>query len=278
MRIIPAIDIIDGKCVRLSKGDYNTKIIYNENPLEVAKEFEAHGIEYLHLVDLDGAKSNQIVNYKILEQIATKTKLKIDFGGGLKSDSDLKIAFESGANQITGGSIAVKNRAIFEKWIAEYGADKIILGADANNEKVAVSGWLEDSNEDLIPFIQEYQNKGIQYVICTDIAKDGMLEGPSFDLYAKILDQCKFKSNLSDINKSSFSDQSKLSFSDQSQSSLSPRAQSRGEIKLIASGGISTFDELPKLAELGCEGTIIGKAIYEGRISMKQLEQYILSR
>ena len=247
MRIIPAIDIIDGKCVRLSKGDYSTKIIYNENPLEVAKEFEAHGIEYLHLVDLDGAKSSQIVNYKILEQIASKTKLKIDFGGGLKSDTDLKIAFESGANQITGGSIAVKNRAIFEKWIAEYGADKIILGADANNEKVAVSGWLEDSNEDLIPFIQEYQNKGIQYVICTDIAKDGMLEGPSFDLYGKILEQCNVKS-------------------------------SGVEIKLIASGGISTFDELPKLAELGCEGTIIGKAIYEGRISMKQLENYILTK
>ena len=261
MRIIPAIDIIDGKCVRLSKGDYNTKIIYNENPLEVAKEFEAHGIEYLHLVDLDGAKSSQIVNYKILEQIASKTKLKIDFGGGLKSDADLKIAFESGANQITGGSIAVKNRVIFEKWIAEYGADKIILGADANNEKVAVSGWLEDSNEDLIPFIQEYQSKGIQYVICTDIAKDGMLEGPSFDLYAKILEKCNVTS------------------------SMSSRAQSRGEkveessgIKLIASGGISTFDELPKLAELGCEGTIIGKAIYEGRISLKQLENYILNK
>jgi phosphoribosylformimino-5-aminoimidazole carboxamide ribotide isomerase len=253
MRIIPAIDIIDGKCVRLSKGDYSTKIIYNENPLEVAKEFEAHGIEYLHLVDLDGAKSSQIVNYKILEQIASKTKLKIDFGGGLKSDADLKIAFESGANQITGGSIAVKNRAIFEKWIAEYGADRIILGADANNEKVAVSGWLEDSDEDLIPFIQEYQNKGIQYVICTDIAKDGMLEGPSFDLYKKILDECDFDS------------------------SESPLAQSRGTIKLIASGGISTFDELPKLAELGCEGTIIGKAIYEGRISLKQLEQYVLT-
>lgn len=240
MRIIPAIDIIDGKCVRLSKGDYNTKIIYNENPLEVAKEFEAHGIEYLHLVDLDGAKSSQIVNYKILEQIATQTSLKIDFGGGLKADSDLKIAFESGANQITGGSIAVKNRELFGKWIAEYGADKIILGADANNEKVAVSGWLEDSNEDLIPFIQDYQNKGIQYVICTDIAKDGMLEGPSFDLYAKILNE-------------------------------------NNSLKLIASGGISTFDELPRLAELGCEGTIIGKAIYEGRISLKQLEHYILS-
>ena len=241
MRIIPAIDIIDGKCVRLSKGDYNTKIIYNESPLEVAKSFEAHGIEYLHLVDLDGAKSSQIVNYKILEQIATQTKLKIDFGGGLKSDSDLKIAFESGANQITGGSIAVKNRAIFEKWIAEYGADKIILGADANNEKVAVSGWLEESDEDLLPFIQNYQTNGIQYVICTDIAKDGMLEGPSFDLYAKILTEV-------------------------------------GGIKLIASGGISTFDELPKLAELGCEGTIIGKAIYEGRISLKQLENYIIGK
>ena len=241
MRIIPAIDIIEGKCVRLSKGDYNTKIIYNENPLEVAKSFEAHGIEYLHLVDLDGAKSNQIVNYKILEQIASQTNLKIDFGGGLKSDVDLKIAFESGASQITGGSIAVKNRLIFEKWIAEYGSNKIILGADANNEKVAVSGWLEESNEDLVPFIKNYRSKGIQYVICTDIAKDGMLEGPSFDLYVKIL------------------------------------AESRG-IKLIASGGISTFDELPKLAELGCEGTIIGKAIYEGRISLKQLETYILEK
>jgi phosphoribosylformimino-5-aminoimidazole carboxamide ribotide isomerase len=239
MRIIPAIDIIEGKCVRLSKGDYDTKIIYNENPLEVAKSFEAHGIEYLHLVDLDGAKSSKIVNYKILEQIATQTSLKIDFGGGLKSDDDLRIAFESGANQITGGSIAVKNRAIFEKWISEYGSEKIILGADAKDEKIAVSGWLEESNEDLVPFIQDYQNKGIQYVICTDIAKDGMLQGPSFDLYSKIL------------------------------------AEAKG-VKLIASGGISTFDELPKLAELGCEGTIIGKAIYEGRISLKQLEDYII--
>ena len=241
MRIIPAIDIIDGKCVRLSKGDYDTKIIYNENPLEVAKSFEAHGIEYLHLVDLDGAKSSKIVNYKILEKIATQTSLQIDFGGGLKSDDDLKIAFESGASQITGGSIAVKNRAIFEKWISEYGSEKIILGADAKDEKIAVSGWLEDSDEDLIPFIQEYQAKGIQYVICTDIAKDGMLQGPSFDLYKKIL------------------------------------AEANG-VKLIASGGISTFDELPKLAELGCEGTIIGKAIYEGRITLKELEDYIIRK
>jgi phosphoribosylformimino-5-aminoimidazole carboxamide ribotide isomerase len=241
MRIIPAIDIIDGKCVRLSKGDYNTKIIYNENPLEVAKEFEAHGIQYLHLVDLDGAKSSQILNHKILEQIASQTSLKIDFGGGLKSDNDLRIAFESGANQITGGSIAVKNPNLFKTWISKYGAEKIILGADANNEKVAVLGWLEESKEDLIPFIENYQKSGIQYVICTDIAKDGMLQGPSFDLYTKILEQSK-------------------------------------GIKLIASGGISTFDELPKLAELGCEGTIIGKAIYENRITLKQLEQYILQQ
>lgn len=247
MRIIPAIDIIDGKCVRLSKGDYNTKKIYNENPLEVAKEFEAHGIQYLHLVDLDGAKSKHIVNQGVLEQIASKTNLKIDFGGGLKTDNDLRIAFESGANQITGGSIAVKDKETFRRWVETYGADKIILGADALDEKVAVSGWQEESKEELIPFIQSYLEKGIQYVICTDISKDGMLEGPSFDLYEKIINAYVTSSG--------------------------------GEkpLKLIASGGISTFDELPRLAELGCEGTIIGKAIYENRISLKQLENYILS-
>ena len=241
MRIIPAIDIIEGKCVRLSKGDYDTKKIYNENPLEVAKSFEAHGIEYLHLVDLDGAKSKHIINHKVLEQIASKTSLKIDFGGGLKSDEDLRIAFESGANQVTGGSIAVKNREVFEGWLFKYGAEKIILGADAKDEKVAVSGWLEESDEELVPFIQQYQNKGVNYVICTDISKDGMLEGPSFDLYQKIISQCD-----------------------------------KG-LKLIASGGISVFDELPKLSEMGCEGTIIGKAIYENKISLKQLESFILN-
>jgi phosphoribosylformimino-5-aminoimidazole carboxamide ribotide isomerase len=241
MRIIPAIDLIDGKCVRLSKGDYDTKKIYNENPLEVAKSFEDAGILYLHLVDLDGAKSSRIINHKVLEQIASKTKLKIDFGGGLKTNEDLKIAFESGANQITGGSIAVKNPTLFKEWINQYGKDKIILGADANNRKIAVSGWLEESNEEVIPFIQNYQLEGISYVICTDIAKDGMLEGPSFDLYKEILSKCE-------------------------------------NVKLIASGGISTFDELPKLAELGCEGTIIGKAIYEGRITLKQLENFILNQ
>jgi phosphoribosylformimino-5-aminoimidazole carboxamide ribotide isomerase len=252
MRIIPAIDIIDGKCVRLSKGDYDTKKIYNENPIEVAKEFEAHGIQYLHLVDLDGAKSKHIVNHKVLEQIASQTNLKIDFGGGLKTDEDLRIAFESGAKQITGGSIAVKDPRTFEGWIQKHGADKIILGADAMDERVAVSGWLEESKEELIPFIQSYQAKGINYVICTDISKDGMLEGPSFDLYRKILEN-----SMVDVS--------------------AGEEQSVRKLKLIASGGISIFDELPKLAEMGCEGTIIGKAIYENRISLKQLETYILS-
>jgi phosphoribosylformimino-5-aminoimidazole carboxamide ribotide isomerase len=247
MRIIPAIDIIDGKCVRLSKGDYNTKKIYNENPLEVAKQFEAHGIQYLHLVDLDGAKSKHIVNHKVLEEIALNTKLKIDFGGGLKTDDDLRIAFECGANQITGGSIAVKNPEIFKNWLKQFGSERIILGADAKDEKVAISGWMEDSNEALIPFIQKYLDEGISYVICTDISKDGMLQGPSFNLYNKIIDKC------------------------QSERSREP------SLKLIASGGISTFEELPKLAEIGCEGTIIGKAIYENRITLKQLENYILN-
>jgi len=207
----------------------------------VAKEFETHGIESLHLVDLDGAKSQHIVNYKVLEQIASQTSLKIDFGGGIKSDEDIRVAFDSGANQITGGSIAVKNPMIFESWLSQYGSDKIILGADAQNEKVAVSGWLEESKEDLLPFIKTYVAKGVRYIICTDISKDGMLEGPSFDLYQKIL------------------------------------ADNSKDIKLIASGGISTFEELPRLQELGCEGTIIGKAIYENRISLKQLEQFIIS-
>jgi len=239
MRIIPAIDLIDGKCVRLSKGDYATQKIYNEHPLEVAKEFEAHGIEYLHLVDLDGAKSKHIVNHKVLEDIASKTSLKIDFGGGLKSDEDLKIAFESGAHQITGGSIAVKEPKTFEQWITTYGSDKIILGADIQGDRIATNGWLETSEHRLVDFVKDYHAKGLHYVICTDISKDGMLQGPSFDVYRDLLEQ-------------------------------------QPEIKLIASGGISTFDELPKLAAMGCEGTIIGKAIYENRIALKELENFIL--
>jgi len=240
MRIIPAIDIIDGKCVRLTKGDYATKKIYNENPLEIAKEFEANGIQYLHLVDLDGAKSGRIMNYKILEQIASNTNLKIDFGGGLKTNADLEIAFNSGANQITGGSIAVKNQDLFEEWISKYGS-KIILGADVYAEKIAVSGWQETSDLDLLPFIEKYQNFGIETIICTDISKDGMLEGPSFLLYEKVL------TAFPDIN-------------------------------LIASGGVSSFEELPKLQLLGCEGVIIGKAIYEGKISLKQLQNFIINK
>lgn len=239
MRIIPAIDIIDGKCVRLSKGDYNTQKTYNENPLEVAKAFEAHGIEHLHLVDLDGAKSKHIVNHKVLETLATKTNLKIDFGGGLKTDEDLRIAFDSGAQQVTGGSIAVKQPEVFGEWISRYGAEKIILGADVKGEFIATDGWLETSDQSLFAFLAHYQAQGIMYSICTDISKDGMLQGPSFALYEKILKET--------------------------------------QIQLIASGGISQFDELPRLAEMGCEGTIIGKAIYENRISLKQLEQFILS-
>ncbi|MDH2207087.1 MULTISPECIES: 1-(5-phosphoribosyl)-5-[(5-phosphoribosylamino)methylideneamino]imidazole-4-carboxamide isomerase [Empedobacter] len=233
MRIIPAIDIIDGKCVRLSQGDYDTKKIYNENPLEVAKEFEDYGIEYLHLVDLDGAKSKQIINYKTLELIASKTNLKVDFGGGIKANDDIRIAFECGANQITGGSIAVQNPTLFQEWIDQYGSDKIILGADAKDRKIATHGWLETSELDVINFIQEYKTKGIDYVICTDIAKDGMLQGTSNELYAEIL--------------------------------------AASDVKLIASGGVSSIDDLIKVKELGCEGAILGKAIYEGRIDLKVL-------
>jgi len=235
MRIIPAIDIIDGKCVRLTKGDYSTKKIYNEDPLEVAKEFEANGIQYLHIVDLDGAKSKNIVNHKILESIATNTDLKIDFGGGIKTNEAVQLAFDSGAKQITGGSIAVSDPVIFNEWIAKYGPDKIILGADCNNRKIATNGWLKESELDVIEFIDSYQKKGIQYVICTDISKDGMLQGTSNDLYQEIM-----KST---------------------------------EIKLIASGGVSCMDDLYQLKELGCEGVILGKAIYEGNISLKELQQ-----
>jgi len=244
MRIIPAIDIIDGKCVRLTMGDYATKKIYNANPLEVAKQFEASGIEYLHLVDLDGAKAKHIVNYKVLEVIATRTNLKVDFGGGLKTREDLITAFNCGAKQITGGSIAVKEPETFEGWVSKYGGQKIILGADCKDQKIAVSGWQEQSEEDLIPFIKGYQQKGIKYVICTDISKDGMLEGPSFKLYEEIILAC---SNVS-VQQS---------------------------VKLIASGGISSTEDLIKLKDIGCEGAIIGKAIYENRISLKALEKFI---
>jgi len=235
MRIIPAIDIIGGKCVRLSKGDYSTKKIYNESPLEVAKEFEANGLQFLHVVDLDGARSNHIVNFNILHEIASKTNLKVDFGGGLKSNEDLKIAFENGASQITGGSIAVNNPGLFSEWLAIYGSEKIILGADCIDRKIATHGWLKTSSLDVVDFILDYENKGVQYVICTDISKDGMLDGTSSELYVEIIDKSK--------------------------------------VRLIASGGVACIEDVEKLIEIGCEGTIIGKAIYEQRITMNELRK-----
>jgi phosphoribosylformimino-5-aminoimidazole carboxamide ribotide isomerase len=235
MKIIPAIDIIEGSCVRLTKGNYATKKIYNKNPLEVAKEFEANGIKHLHLVDLDGAKSKRIVNYKILEQIAVKTKLKIDFGGGLKSNKDLKIAFESGANQITGGSIAVQKPELFNSWIQDYGGERIILGADCLNRKVATNGWQQTSEIDVLKLIQEYEKRGIRSTICTDISKDGMLSGPAFSLYENLI--------------------------------------SNSNTKLIASGGISSIQDLKDLKAIGCAGAIVGKAIYEGKVTLKELKK-----
>lgn len=238
MRIIPAIDIINGECVRLSKGDYNQKTVYSKNVLDVAKNFEDNGIQFLHLVDLDGAKQNRIINYKILEQISTQTNLIIDFGGGLKSEEDIKIAFENGAKQVTLGSIAVKNSELFLKSLEKYGSEKIILGADARKEKIAVSGWLEESQTNIYDFIKEKTESGIQYVISTDIDKDGMLEGPSFDLYEKIIGE-------------------------------------NPNIKLIASGGITSTNDLVQLKSLGCEGAIIGKALYENRITFNDLKPFL---
>jgi phosphoribosylformimino-5-aminoimidazole carboxamide ribotide isomerase len=234
MYIIPAIDLIEGKCVRLTQGDYNQKKIYNENPLEVAKQFEDAGLNRLHLVDLDGAKAGHIVNHKVLERIASRTSLHIDFGGGLKADSDLRIAFECGAKQITGGTIAVKNRTVFIEWIKTYGSEKIILGADVKNEKIAVSGWTETSDLWLKDFLKDYINQGIIHCICTDISKDGLLEGASNELYESVL-------------------------------------KDFSELKLMASGGVSSMSDLERLKDIGCFGAIVGKAIYEGRVRLKDL-------
>ncbi len=238
IEIIPAIDLIDGKCVRLSQGDYSQKTVYYNDPLDVAKMFEDTGIRRLHVVDLDGAKAQHIVNHKILERIATHTNLVIDFGGGLKSDDDLRIAFESGAAMITGGSIAVKNPEVFMSWIQQFGAEKIILGADVKNRKIAVGGWLETTDIDLMPFIEEYMKKGISKVICTDISKDGMLEGPAIPLYQEML-------------------------------------QKEPEMYLIASGGVSSIADIDKLQEHRIPAVIIGKAIYEGRIALKDLAKFL---
>ena len=233
MEIIPAIDIIDGKCVRLTKGNYASIKIYNEDPLEVALMLEDLGLKYLHLVDLDGAKARQVVNYKTLETLASKTNLNIDFGGGITSEDNVNMAFELGAKQITLGSIAVQNPALMIELLKKYGAEKIILGADCKNRKIATHGWLESTIRDVISIIEEYEQYDIKYSIVTDIDKDGMLSGPSFELYEEII----FKTN----------------------------------IKLIASGGVTTIQDLSRLKEIGCEGAIIGKAIYEGTINLKEL-------
>lgn len=238
IELIPAIDIIDGKCVRLSQGDYDTKKVYNENPLEVAKEFEAHGIRRLHVVDLDGAKSKHVVNYRTLEMIATRTSLVIDFGGGIKTDEDMLIAFENGAQMVTLGSVAVKNPDLFKKWLSQYGAEKIILGADAKNKRIAVSGWMEDSSQELIPFLHDYTKEGIYKVLCTDISKDGMLQGPSIELYKEIMKEFP-------------------------------------EMHLIASGGVSCLQDIIALEEAGIPAVIFGKALYEGRITMKDLIRFM---
>jgi phosphoribosylformimino-5-aminoimidazole carboxamide ribotide isomerase len=236
--IIPAIDIIDGKCVRLTQGDYAKKTIYNENPLEVALEFEDIGVKRLHLVDLDGAKQGKVVNYKVLEKIAGRTKLSIDFGGGIKTDDDIETVFNYGADIATIGSVAVKNKSLFFSWIKKYGAQKIFLGADVKNEYLAVGGWLETTDVSIYDFIQENLHEGVVNVFCTDISKDGLLSGPSIDLYKNML--AKFP-----------------------------------ELKLTASGGVSKLDDLEELKNIGCCGAIVGKAIYEGRITMNELRSMI---
>ncbi len=235
--IIPAIDLIEGKCVRLTQGDYEQKKIYNEHPLEVAMQFEDAGLTRLHLVDLDGAKAKKVINWKVLETIATKTQLHVDFGGGVQSEDDLRVVFESGAKQVTGGSIAVKNPDLFEKWLSNYGGDKIILGADARNERVAVSGWEEGTELWVYDFVQKWIDKGAQYTISTDVAKDGLLQGPSFELYRNMQDQCP-------------------------------------GIQIIASGGVSNLDDIEMLAEMNLFGVIVGKAIYEGKVTLTELQRW----
>ena len=239
IELIPAIDIIDGKCVRLSQGDYNSKKVYNENPVEVAKELEAHGIRRLHVVDLDGAASHHVVNYRTLEQIASRTSLVIDFGGGVKSDEELIIAFESGAQMVTGGSIAVKNPERFCHWLQTYGSERIILGADVKDHKIAVNGWKDESACELFPFLKDYVGKGVRKVICTDINCDGMLQGPSISLYKEML-------------------------------------ETYPDLYLIASGGVGSTEDIRQLEATGIPAVIFGKALYEGRITFKELEAFMI--
>ncbi len=238
IKIIPAIDIIDGKCVRLSQGDYNQKKIYNEDPLEVAKMFEDNGIRKLHLVDLDGAKAKQVINIKTLERIVSKTLLEVDFGGGIKTSDDLRLVFNYGANQATIGTIAITDRELFCKWLTEFGNERIILGADIKDKKIAVAGWLETSEIQLSDFIDDYQKKGIKYILCTDISKDGMLQGASLNLYTEL------KEKFPGLN-------------------------------IIASGGITDINEIDELNSCGIYGAIIGKAIYEGKIGVRDLKRFL---
>ena len=241
MILVPAIDIINEQCVRLTKGNYDTKKVYNESPIDVAKSFEGAGLTHVHVVDLDGARAKHIVNTKVLEAIATKTSLIIDFGGGIKSAVDLQTAFDCGVTQVTLGSVAVDSPKLVSDWLEKFGADKLILGADAKNRRIATHGWEKDSGIDILDFIKDYSEKGFKHVLCTDVAKDGMLGGPSLELYYELLEEIK-------------------------------------KISLIASGGVSSMDDLYQLEELGCTAAIVGKAIYEGKISLKELENYQLEQ
>lgn len=238
IELIPAIDLIDGKCVRLSQGNYDSKRVYSENPVEVAKQLESYGVHRLHVVDLDGAASQHVVNYRVLEQIAGRTSLRIDFGGGIKSDEDLVIAFDNGAQMVTLGSVAVRQPELFVKWLGQYGTEKIILGADVKNGKIAVNGWKEESAQELMPFLDDYINKGVTKVLCTDISRDGMMEGPSTELYRQIM-------------------------------------EAYPELHLIASGGVSCLDDILRLDEAGIPAVVFGKALYEGRITLKELSPLI---
>ncbi len=237
IQIVPAIDLIDGKCVRLTQGDYGQKKVYNENPLEVAKAFEGAGIKRLHLVDLDGAKAKKIINQKVLEEVASKTSLSIDFGGGIQSNEDIQLAFDSGAKQVTGGSIAIRNEELFLEWIEKYGPEKIILGADCKDKKIAVGGWQEVTEVSVFDLVEKFTAKGLNHVISTDVAKDGLLQGPSFELYEEF-------------------------------------SQRFPKLNMIASGGVTTMDDIHKLNEMEVYGVIVGKAFYEGNISLKDFEEF----
>jgi phosphoribosylformimino-5-aminoimidazole carboxamide ribotide isomerase len=234
MHIIPAIDLIDGKAVRLTQGDYRQKTEYNARPLEVAQQFEGAGLTRLHLVDLDGAREKRVINWKVLELIASKTSLHVDFGGGVQSDDDLRMVFECGAKQVTGGSIAIKQPDVLERWLSQFGPEKIILGADAKNEKIAVSGWEEGTDVWIYDFLEKWVDTGVRSIISTDVAKDGLLQGPSFDLYRNLQDR------FPDLN-------------------------------IIASGGVSNMSDIEMLADMDIYGVIVGKAIYEGRVTLKEL-------